>query len=695
MIFLLFDSFADLGSGDFRSSISTRTSHQQRKRATHLTRDHDRNEKWESSSAIIGGGGDVSAGEDPVTPVDNNGRRPVSLDAPSISLANRSPASRTDSLPLGMTPMPVALRVETTNRFTSLVSSKQVLHSSNDLVTQGPPSGYQTPQKRSSIGGSTDRQTFHKLFSATVKSNQLHSSIWDHHHRPSSRDGSTTPQPQQPQRDDHREEVYQYNMGDLIWLELQAWFAGRTMEEQNRHITKTRLVVKDNIKEILLFRFKYPSEESGGRPRCMRDVSVISDQSLDLSAADVFYDAQESLDLSAGSEGGGNNISRTAEQDINHPDSSDTLVLHNPAASENSILEIDGPSFSKTFSSDSLLAPTNEDLRKSLDVLNRDRLRMMNQALDQVSYLLQKLETAEQYYASGKMFRIDHPTVGNPEFQARVKSLCMWYNLTMQIRSKIDVLGKVLLGLGATKILPWPSWIEDDHICSDESGMTSLSASTNTFQGVPLDSPITPVHSRDPSAPDTSATDQQPQQQAVCNKVRFKLSEEEASSTNPSDSNNSTSTDSGAAAANTGSSSNSTLTPSRKSSGGGVNIPTTSRQTSMMSVTSSSLTDSTMSTTALVSNPYRKYVEKYLKTKGLRKTMAFLQRLVRGPLRRAKTALERPHSSELDRSPPQSLVGGGIYHPHLEERFSSHPVPSDDEQELRTYGTWNPEFLKM
>ncbi len=44
----------------------------------------------------------------------------------------------------------------------------------------------------------------------------------------------------------------------------------------------------------------------------------------------------------------------------------------------------------------------------------------------------------------------------------------------------------------------------------------------------------------------------------------------------------------------------------------------------------------------MLQNPYRKYVEKYLKTKGLRKTMATLNRLIRGPLRRAKLALERP-----------------------------------------------------
>ena len=64
---------------------------------------------------------------------------------------------------------------------------------------------------------------------------------------------------------------------------------------------------------------------------------------------------------------------------------------------------------------------------------------------------LLQLEETEQYYASSKMFRSDHPEVGEMFFQSRVKSLCMWYNLTRQLRSKIDVLGNVMLGLGATR----------------------------------------------------------------------------------------------------------------------------------------------------------------------------------------------------------------------------------------------------
>ena len=62
------------------------------------------------------------------------------------------------------------------------------------------------------------------------------------------------------------------------------------------------------------------------------------------------------------------------------------------------------------------------------------------------------------------MFKSDQKLFGNQEFHSRVKCLCMWYNLTEQLRCKIDILGLVLLGLGATRnAVPWPSWAHRGH----------------------------------------------------------------------------------------------------------------------------------------------------------------------------------------------------------------------------------------
>ena len=67
--------------------------------------------------------------------------------------------------------------------------------------------------------------------------------------------------------------------------------------------------------------------------------------------------------------------------------------------------------------------------------------------------------------------------------------------------------------------------------------------------------------------------------------------------------------------------------------------------------------------------------------------MAFLQRVIRGTLRRAKTALERPPQMARIRAAAQQLQQAPVMQPHgpgsqqhLEDRFNSHPVSSEDEQ---------------
>ena len=134
----------------------------------------------------------------------------------------------------------------------------------------------------------------------------------------------------------------------------------------------------------------------------------------------------------------------------------------------------------------------------------------------------------------------------------------------------------------------------------------------------------------------------------------------------------------------------------------------------------SSASSSAIDLEAVAANPYRKYVDKYLKTKGLRKTMQFLHRLIRGPLRRAQWALQRPAgmSKSAVFSPPSNhfifslpfastgdFMASNVdpdcsfsrssYHPHLEERFSSHPDTADEARELSQFGVWNPEFVRM
>lgn len=240
-------------------------------------------------------------------------------------------------------------------------------------------------------------------------------------------------------------------------------------------------------------------------------------------------------------------------------------------------------------------------------------------------------------------------------------------------------------------------------IHSDESGiMSPMSASMCGTLEVPT--ALTPIHSRDSSLMDIDSLNASTGAAAI-SKVRFRIDEDEVSSTNPSDSNNSTSTDSGSASGATN-----LRPPVLPPPAPPLPVPVPGKTPSRQFLTMSSiLTD--VSSAGDIENvelfresPYRKFVDRHLKIKGLRKTMSWLQTLIRGPLRRARMALEKPLSI-MSSSSSNSLSThiddvtggalGGFHQPMPEERFSSHPVPSEDEKELTNYGTWNTEFRKM
>ncbi len=133
-----------------------------------------------------------------------------------------------------------------------------------------------------------------------------------------------------------------------------------------------------------------------------------------------FYDAQESLSSSV------QNDSATPLPSLSHLDSvsgvDDDILGHSAAAV--TMGDIDAAMNAAGACADA------DAIRNSLDVFDQERAQLVNKALDRVSALLQSLDETEKLYASGKMFRIDHPVVGNLEFQSRVRCLCMWYNLT-------------------------------------------------------------------------------------------------------------------------------------------------------------------------------------------------------------------------------------------------------------------------
>lgn len=74
-------------------------------------------------------------------------------------------------------------------------------------------------------------------------------------------------------------------------------------------------------------------------------------------------------------------------------------------------------------------------------------LKSQNEALFQIEQLLARLETAEALYPSSKSFGQHYPLYNSEQFVARVKAMCLWYNMTKHLRIKLLILGKFLMFL--------------------------------------------------------------------------------------------------------------------------------------------------------------------------------------------------------------------------------------------------------
>ncbi|KAL0100391.1 hypothetical protein PUN28_019625 [Cardiocondyla obscurior] len=238
--------------------------------------------------------------------------------------------------------------------------------------------------------------------------------------------------------------------------------------------------------------------------------------------------------------------------------------------------------------------------------------RAQGEALQQVEGLLARLETAEALYPSSHAFAINYPLYKSPEFTDRVKAMCLWYNLTKHHRFKLQILGRLLMMLHGKK--------KQDEF--NDSGISSRSSDT-------LDSA---------------------ERQSM---VRFELPQQDETSS-PSDSNN-----------------------SNNSSIGGLSfisqsLPPTP-ETSFSYLEDERIDRLDFYLVEFDRHAYRKYIEDVLKTRGLRKSLNFLDRLHTSILRKARLTLEK-HDETCDSCVNEEYEG---------------------DKELRRYGIWSVEAKEL
>lgn len=393
-----------------------------------------------------------------------------------------------------------AIKVETCNRFMSLTSK---LVACKNIAFPAKPQFSATTEECPK-----SRIEFYQTFSSLIKMGNAE------------KQGDMTNCRRQLSREEH---LWQNELKDLIWLELQAWHADRTPTEQDKYLCEARESVQQLLLDIINYRFVKKADQ-----------------------------------MSTSSNDSGIQLGDTPLIDEKEDDPCNCATMFCPMC-----------------------------------------LEQQNTALHEVGSLLSRLEEAEALYPSSKAFAVQYPLYLSDQFIARVKAMCLWYNMTKHHRLKLVILGKQLYAHCLTTYLnPKPPRRNSSY--SDES--------SKNFGPLPLDSPNSSVE--DDNTPSLLSVDLY-NTQPIAKIARYLKHIE----------------------------------------------------------TSENLSS------------YRKYIEDVLKTKGLRKALAFLEKLHFSVLYRAGLTLEKPCNTQTEETQVK---------PPDETESKSEPN-SPDETELRRYGYWSPE----
>lgn len=293
--------------------------------------------------------------------------------------------------PLSLQP----LKVDSTQQFRCLESQPVVVNASHQDMPVSVPRRQST---HSNIECPKDRFTFYKTFSMLINLGNQAQRQKESKIRPYARQLSS------------EQEVWQTQINDLLWLDLQAWFKRRTMKQQDMYLCKARERVPEVLQEIL--KFKVQSKPlSSQTDHCSDKLGAVSEAWGEFEQPTCEHDAASSGSCPACTQHSNNNIKDVTK------------------------------------------SPSQRCLRSEID--------LQKEALIQVSKVLRKLEKVEKLYPTTKALGRDHPLYVSDTFQYRENTLCLWRNITRDTGHKLQLMSQLLCLDHIHQCIYWP-WLDYD-----------------------------------------------------------------------------------------------------------------------------------------------------------------------------------------------------------------------------------------
>ena len=324
---------------------------------------------------------------------------------------NSMPATDANSNTLAAPSAVESIKIDSPNRYCSINSKHIVVDDASPALSM---LNVRRKYPATPVECPSDREEFYKTFSTLVN-------MWN---TAGKEKKETKASPYQRQLSSEQE-VWQTKVNDLLWLELQAWHMSRSMKEQDDYLCQAREQVPKVLQEIMEFTVKLPEHLiQSESPHNQSYSSSTSDQ------AGVLFSLDD-----------------TPEENSIPPESTGNVLLDGVQEKGENFLALPRSSPQQERAHTPCSGP-------SLLVA----IEAQKQALMQVTTLLIKLEQVEQLYPNTKALSREHPLYTQEAFQRRVKTLCLWMNVTKDIAHRLQLMAKIF-SIDHLEGIEWP-WLD-------------------------------------------------------------------------------------------------------------------------------------------------------------------------------------------------------------------------------------------
>ena len=284
----------------------------------------------------------------------------------------------------------------------------------------------------------------------------------------------------------HSEEntKWQVELSQALWLELQAWHANRTMEEQDLHLMRARANVEEVLDEVINFKVK--KQDATDQSVCNKGTMSFQDGNDDCFGNDLSPSANNNKEANHNPCCQSGTL--TPLSHVNSPEGNEAKSPNSLGAQkrETAIIQTSNEQLTLSEADDivegsvdnvtdirALKSRLHLDLSKKSQTLSPEEAGVkecrqtsqegfccqLKAAIDQVTELFDKIERVENLYPTRKSLGEQIPKYKSEKFIRNFETMCLWLNITRELYHKLHLIAK-FVGVNPADTETWKDWLE-------------------------------------------------------------------------------------------------------------------------------------------------------------------------------------------------------------------------------------------